>query len=58
MENDFHARHRRCKRKSTRTAGSIISSYALPEKVAFAEEPPRTSVGQIDKKGLRRKFGQ
>jgi fatty-acyl-CoA synthase len=37
-------------------AKGIISGYALPEKVLFVEELPRTSVGKIDKKELRRKF--
>jgi fatty-acyl-CoA synthase len=34
----------------------FISSYAVPEQVAFVEELPRTSVGKIDKKVLRQKF--
>jgi fatty-acyl-CoA synthase len=31
----------------------IVSKYAVPQSVFFVEELPKTSVGKIDKKGLR-----
>ncbi|RLI77382.1 fatty acid--CoA ligase [Archaeoglobales archaeon] len=33
-----------------------ITKWAIPEKFAFVEEIPKTSVGKIDKKVLRQKF--
>lgn len=34
----------------------LISTYAVPEHVAFADEIPKTSVGKIDKKALREHY--
>jgi fatty-acyl-CoA synthase len=34
----------------------LISNYAVPEHVVFAEEIPKTSVGKIDKKRLRQDY--
>ena len=36
----------------------VISTYAVPERVVFIDELPKTSVGKIDKKLLREKYGQ
>jgi fatty-acyl-CoA synthase len=35
----------------------LISNYAVPEYVIFADEIPKTSVGKIDKKRLREVYG-
>jgi fatty-acyl-CoA synthase len=35
----------------------IISKYGIPEKILFVDHLPRTSVGKIDKKELRKKYG-
>ena len=35
----------------------VISKYALPERVEFVDAIPRTSVGKLDKKVLRSRFG-
>jgi fatty-acyl-CoA synthase len=35
----------------------LISNYAVPEHVIFADEIPKTSVGKIDKKRLREEYG-
>ena len=37
--------------------GGVISKYGIPEKILFIEVIPRTSVGKIDKKVLRERFG-
>jgi fatty-acyl-CoA synthase len=34
-----------------------ISKYAVPERIAFVEAIPKTSVGKLDKKMLRAEFG-
>jgi fatty-acyl-CoA synthase len=34
----------------------LISAYAVPEHVVFADELPKTSVGKIDKKRLREEY--
>ncbi len=34
-----------------------IAKWAVPEHYVFTDELPRTSVGKIDKKALREKFG-
>ena len=36
----------------------VISKYGIPEKILFIEAIPRTSVGKIDKKVLRERFGE
>jgi fatty-acyl-CoA synthase len=36
----------------------IISSFAIPDRVLFVEMIDRTSVGKVDKKVLRQKYGQ
>jgi fatty-acyl-CoA synthase len=38
-------------------ADGTIAGWALPDKYEFVDELPRTSVGKIDKKVLREKFG-
>jgi len=35
----------------------VISKYGIPEKVLFINGLPKTSVGKIDKKVLREKYG-
>ncbi len=35
----------------------VISKYGIPEKILFIEHLPRTSVGKINKKELREKYG-
>jgi fatty-acyl-CoA synthase len=35
----------------------IISKYGIPEKILFVDHLPRTSVGKIDKKELRKRYG-
>jgi fatty-acyl-CoA synthase len=35
----------------------VISKYAIPHRVLFVEQLPKTSVGKIDKKALRQKHG-
>jgi fatty-acyl-CoA synthase len=37
--------------------GGIISKFGIPDKILFVESLPRTSVGKIDKKKLREKYG-
>jgi fatty-acyl-CoA synthase len=37
---------------------SRVARFWLPERWAFAEELPKTSVGKIDKRELRRRFGE
>ena len=34
----------------------LISTYAVPEHVVFADEIPKTSVGKIDKRRLRQDY--
>jgi fatty-acyl-CoA synthase len=34
----------------------LISKYAIPHKILFIDELPKTSVGKIDKKVLRQKY--
>ena len=36
----------------------ILSRWALPDQIKFVAEIDQTSVGKIDKKALRKKFGQ
>jgi len=40
-----------------RVASGEIASYAVPERVVFAESLARTSVGKIDKRKLRQQYG-
>jgi fatty-acyl-CoA synthase len=35
----------------------VISKYGIPHKILFVEQLPKTSVGKIDKKALREKYG-
>ena len=35
----------------------IISKYGIPDKILFVDSLPKTSVGKIDKKALRAKYG-
>ena len=35
----------------------VISKYGIPEKILFIESLPKTSVGKINKKELRQKYG-
>ena len=35
----------------------VISKYGIPHKILFVEQLPKTSVGKIDKKALRQKYG-
>ncbi len=35
----------------------IISKYGIPEKIIFVEGIPKTSVGKINKKELRERYG-
>jgi fatty-acyl-CoA synthase len=35
----------------------VISKYAIPHKILFVDLLPKTSVGKIDKKALRQKYG-
>ena len=37
--------------------GGVISKYGIPEKILFIESLPKTSVGKINKKELRQKYG-
>jgi fatty-acyl-CoA synthase len=37
--------------------GGVISKYGIPDQILFIERIPRTSVGKIDKKALRAKYG-
>ncbi|HME84923.1 MAG TPA: AMP-binding protein [Roseiarcus sp.] len=37
--------------------GGVISKYGIPEKILFIDSLPRTSVGKIDKKELRKNYG-
>jgi fatty-acyl-CoA synthase len=39
-------------------ARGIISKYGVPERIVFIEALPKTSVGKLDKKALRGRFGQ
>jgi fatty-acyl-CoA synthase len=36
---------------------SVISKYAIPEKILFIDRLPKTSVGKINKMELRKKYG-
>ena len=40
------------------TGRGIISPYAIPENFVFVEDLPKTSVGKLDKKLLREKYGK
>ena len=40
----------------TRVGSGAISKYAVPERIAFAEAIPKTSVGKLDKKLLRTQY--
>ena len=35
----------------------VISKYGIPDKILFVEQLAKTSVGKIDKKVLREKYG-
>jgi fatty-acyl-CoA synthase len=35
----------------------VISKYGIPDKILFVEELDRTSVGKINKRELRDKYG-
>jgi len=35
----------------------IISKYAIPEKILSIDKLPKTSVGKINKKELRERYG-
>jgi fatty-acyl-CoA synthase len=35
----------------------VISKYGIPEKIQFVDSLPKTSVGKIDKKALRERYG-
>jgi fatty-acyl-CoA synthase len=35
----------------------VISKYGIPEKILFIDSIPKTSVGKIDKKKLRERYG-
>jgi len=35
----------------------VISKYGIPERILFVKELPKTSVGKVDKKALREKYG-
>ena len=37
--------------------GGVISKYEIPEKILFVDSLPRTSVGKVNKKELRQKYG-
>ena len=37
--------------------GGVISKYGIPEKILFVDSLPRTSVGKVNKKELRQKYG-
>ena len=37
--------------------GGVISKYAIPEKILFVDSLPRTSVGKVNKRELRQKYG-
>ena len=41
-----------------RAEAGAISRYAVPERIWFVEEIDKTSVGKIDKKALREKYGR
>lgn len=34
-----------------------ISRYAVPDRIVFLEEIPKTSVGKINKRALRERYG-
>jgi fatty-acyl-CoA synthase len=36
----------------------VISKYGIPEKILFVDSLPRTSVGKVNKKELRQKYGE
>ncbi|MBV9278795.1 MAG: hypothetical protein JOZ41_01820, partial [Chloroflexi bacterium] len=36
----------------------IISKFAIPDRIVFVDAIDKTSVGKMDKKALRQKFGQ
>ena len=35
----------------------VISKYGIPDRILFVKELPKTSVGKVDKKALREKYG-
>ena len=35
----------------------VISKFGIPQRILFIEQLPKTSVGKIDKKVLRQKYG-
>ena len=51
-------RRRRSRRISRPSPISgVISKFGIPEKILFVEKLARTSVGKINKKELREKYG-
>jgi fatty-acyl-CoA synthase len=36
----------------------VISKYGIPEKIIFIDSIPKTSVGKINKKELRERYGE
>jgi fatty-acyl-CoA synthase len=36
----------------------IITSYSVPDRIVVVEDLPKTSVGKLDKKLLRRRFAE
>jgi fatty-acyl-CoA synthase len=36
----------------------LISKYGIPETIQFVDQLAKTSVGKVDKKGLRETYGQ
>jgi len=41
-----------------RVEQGVISKYAVPERVEFVEAIEKTSVGKLNKRALRAKFGE
>jgi len=36
----------------------VISKFGIPDRILFVKTLPKTSVGKVDKKALREKYGQ
>ena len=36
----------------------VMSKYGIPHRILFVEQLPKTSVGKLDKKALRQKYGE
>jgi fatty-acyl-CoA synthase len=57
LRPDQHATQAELKAHVREFAGrGLISTYAVPEHVAFTDELPKTSVGKVDKKVLRQNY--